>query len=262
MNAPRQFVPGLLSLLLSFLASLLLFAGAVHAQAPDQPAQKLIDAVRGNDSAAYRQALAAGGDVSLRDEGDNTLVAIAAQAGSSAILKDLLGRGARVGELGSLGNTALGFASARGDVKMIADLLAAGADLSVANAQGEPPLVDAVRSGNARAIELLLDRGADRDQAAGELRMTPLMVSIKEDKPEAFQVLLERRVDLERQDANGATALYWAIHEDRQPLVERLLAAGAEHMNVITGHSALAVAVGEKREAIAELIRDKCPRCE
>jgi ankyrin repeat protein len=254
MNARTKCFLGLLSLLL--------LVHAVHGEEADLSAQKLIDAVRTKNLVAYRQALAAGGDVSIRDEGDNSLVVIAAQAGSTAIVKDLLGRGARVGELGSLGNTALGFACAGGDLQMIRDLLDAGADPGALNAQGELPLIEAIRSGSARAIELLLDRGADRDQASGELRATPLMVAIKEEKSEAFNVLLERRVDLERQDASGATALYWAIHEGKQPFVERLLAAGADYTNVITGHTALAVALGEKHEAIAELIRDKCPRCE
>ena len=56
------------------------------------------------------------------------------------------------------------------------------------------PLIDAVRSGDVAALRALLDQTADVDVTS----------------------------------ADGATALHWAVHEDRVAIVELLLDAGAD----------------------------------
>ena len=49
--------------------------------------------------------------------------------------------------------------------------------------------------------------------------------------------LLEQRADVNAPQADGATALHWAVYRDDLPLVERLLAAGAR-VNVANRHGA------------------------
>ena len=68
-------------------------------------------------------------------------------------------------------------------------------DLSAeALAKADVPLIDAVRSGDVAAVRALLDQTADVDVTS----------------------------------ADGATALHWAVHEDRVAIVELLLDAGAD----------------------------------
>ena len=61
-------------------------------------------------------------------------------------------------------------------------------------AKADLPLIDAVRSGDVAAVRALLDQTADVDARA----------------------------------VDGATALHWAVHEQRLPIVELLLDAGAD----------------------------------
>lgn len=244
------------------LALLVGLPGAALAEASGQdPAARLIAAVRGGDTQGYGKLIVQVGSVSLRDRGGNGLVALAVFARNEDILADLLRRGAPVDGIGTLGKSALGIASRNGDEAMVAQLLAAGADPSAVAKDGEPPIVDAIRSGKTQVLRLLAQSGANVSQASGELKLTPVMIAIEQGNQAALDVLLDMGPDLEKQDLHGQTALYWAIHAGHIEVVERLVGGNANMRNVRTGHSALAVAIGENQPDIAELIRRKCPDC-
>lgn len=250
--------------LMSWMAALIVVLPAFVCAEPSavrNPSKMLIVAVGTGDVQAYRTLVAQGADASVVDRGGNPLVALAAYSRNRDILADLLRRGAPLNGIGTLGKTALGIASRNGDEAMITQLIDAGADLSAIAKEGEPPLVDAIRSGNAQAVRRLALAGANVNQAVGELKLTPTMIAIQAGNGAVLDVLLEMRADLEKQDLQGETALYWAIHEGNIQIVERLIGWDANMRNVRTGYSALAVAVGENRADIAELIRIKCPDC-
>jgi len=235
----------------------LLTISAAHAAGWVSANERLVEATYAGDLAGYRKAIEAGAWVTTRDDGGNGLAAIAAAMGQGDILRDLIQSGAPVDGVGNLGDSALGFACAYGDTAMIAALLNANADVAKADVKGDPPLVEAILSGNPKAVELMLGKGqADPNQSSGELRMTPLMIAAKNGHAEIIRVLLDRRADLERRDFLGETALYWAIHENKKEVVEVLRASGANLNDVISGHSALQVAIGEDQEEIAEYLRN------
>jgi uncharacterized protein len=58
----------------------------------------------------------------------------------------------------------------------------------------------------------------------------------------AVAALLAQRADVNAPQADGATALHWAVYRDDLPLVERLLAAGAR-VNVANRHGATPLAL-------------------
>jgi uncharacterized protein len=65
--------------------------------------------------------------------------------------------------------------------------------------------------------------------ASGALRAaTPLVEAIKQKDKAAVRALLQKRVDVNAREGDGATALHYAVYEDDVELVEQLLRAGAK----------------------------------
>ena len=72
--------------------------------------------------------------------------------------------------------------------RMIKAFLDAGANVENKSHWGSPLLVLAAKSQNLDAIKVLLDRGADANPT-GEYGLTPLTVSIGNEKSRVYQVL-------------------------------------------------------------------------
>jgi ankyrin repeat protein len=149
---------------------------------------------------------------------------------------------------------ALVLAVRAGDLKTYLAQIEAGA---YADPVADKLVALAVKSGNVALVRRLIDAGADPD-VAEEVGITPLMLAARTGNVAMAELLLEKGADPNRRDDAGATALYWAIKESHRNLVERLVARGADADNVITGHSAIAVAVGAEQAEIAELLRASC----
>ncbi len=143
-----------------------------------------------------------------------------------------------------------------GDLKAYLALIDAGA---YADSAADHLISLAVKSGNVALVRTLIDSGADPD-VAEELGITPLMLAASAGNTAMAELLLEKGADLHRRDHAGATALYWAIKDSHIDLGERLVARGADVDNVITGHSAIAVALGAEQTEIADLLRASCRR--
>jgi ankyrin repeat protein len=62
---------------------------------------------------------------------------------------------------------------------------------------------------------------------AWSLLAVPLVDAVKEKDTAAVRALLQKRVDVNAPEADGATALHWAVYGDDAALVELLIAAGA-----------------------------------
>jgi uncharacterized protein len=137
-------------------------------------------------------------------------------------------------------NLRLTRATEAGDLGEMRRLLALGADPSFAgtNAFRYPLLLVATIQGNARGVEILLQHGADPD--ATDLRRTPILVSAAALASqtsfrlnEAIRVLLvQGHADPNLADrahiGDGRTALHLAAANGAEPVVEMLIAAGAD----------------------------------
>src|SRR6185436_5740105 len=70
-----------------------------------------------------------------------------------------------------------------------------------------------------------------------------LAQAIKAGDKAAVQTLLQQRVDVNAPEADGTTALHWAVRNDDMDLIDRLLRAGAAANSVSTeGETALMTA--------------------
>jgi uncharacterized protein len=107
------------------------------------------------------------------------------------------------------GFTALHFAAREGEVEAVRQLVAAGADIDARAADGKSALALAIYNGHYDAAELLIEAGADVNAADAE-RFTPLFWAV------------------DRRNMEWSPGFPWTQTADPLPLIEKLLAAGAE----------------------------------
>ena len=126
-------------------------------------------------------------------------------------------------------NLALAQVAAKGDTKKIDALLDAGADIN-APADGGSPLHIAITSGSLRGARHLIARGAELDVVDKE-ELTPLMLACSEGKTKGSTIalaLIEAGADVsKRREADGMSALEFAVKDAKPEVVAALIAAGA-----------------------------------
>lgn len=127
-------------------------------------------------------------------------------------------------------------------------LLASGAAIDVVDAAGRRPLHLARSLG---VVELLLAHGAVVDEP-DHVGITPLMVQAGRGEAQPIVARLLAAGADPRKQANGSTALTWAARADDLAVVEQLLAAGCP-IDAAPGHTgALHAAVARGNLALVE----------
>jgi len=71
-------------------------------------------------------------------------------------------------------------------------------------------------------------------QTTAPKRDTRLVEAVKAGDTAAALALLQKRVDVNAPEADGTTALHWAVRLNNLDLVNRLLRAGAKNIKKIT----------------------------
>jgi ankyrin repeat protein len=79
----------------------------------------------------------------------------------------------------------------------------------------------------ATVVAISLTLAATAAQAAGTTRDTRLVDAVKTRNTSTVTALLQKKVDVNAPEADGTTALHWAVRNDDSPLVDRLIRAGA-----------------------------------
>lgn len=231
----------------------------VKEEAPAKPmdpkVQAFISAVRANDIAAVRRALAA--DPALAKAQDNarsTPLHHAAAYASLEMMKLLLDRGADPNARNRRKSTPLHWATH--DEAKVGLLIERGAAIDAKQAEGRTPLYHAASLGNAnKVIRLLLDKGADPN-ASTLNGATPLMAVSSRGNVEAMRLLLARKAQVNAQSGNGSTALMGAATSGNSGAVRLLLDNGANpNLTTKKGDSALMdAAVSGSEESVRLLL--------
>jgi len=213
-------------------------------------------------SPVLHQLLAGGAAVDAADAGGWTPLHFAAiQAvchGRTKALSALISAGAAINAADNSGNTPLHFA-AQGQHHLtgLQVLLAAGASVAATDAGGNTPLHLAVWCSQA-AVGVLLSAGADPN-AVNIRGMGVLAAAAAAGRLHISQLLLDAGADLHAADAQGRTAVGWALSSNsvqRWLLMERLLAKGADGSGVVDdqGVSLLVVAAAACEYYVVELL--------
>jgi ankyrin repeat protein len=254
------------------LTDVLLRAGA-RVAAPTREGVTPLQLAAVNGSARMLDRLIkAGADPKARlsASGDTALM-MAARTGKTDALRVLLESGSDVNAVENWGGTtALMWAVAQGHADVARMLIAAGADVNarsayVAAANGRgfegrtpnrnrtetkteefasgwlTPLMLAAREGDVALVGVLIGAGADVDAVAGDGK-TALALSIFNGNYAVASLLVDRKADVNKADAQRFTPLFWAVDRrnmetapnfpwmataDPMPLIRKLLDAGA-----------------------------------
>ena len=239
---------------------LLLQAGADANAADDHGVTPLARACENASAAMVGQLLAAGADPSAAQTNGLTPLMTAARTGSLAVVEALLARGAEVdAATAATHETALMWAVAEGHRDIVRALIASGADVRPNPRQAFSPLIAAAGNGDIETAGLLLAAGAGVDDTGWD-GSHPLPYAVIFGQGAFAHFLLEQGAD-PNGAVDGVTALHAAagpvdtwlkawnrLHggppraragssrapssrlalADRLPLVDALLAAGAD----------------------------------
>ncbi len=181
-------------------------------------------------------ALLAGGMSSCKKEASNLLVAAA--RGDLETVKDMVEDGVNIDvEETKLGGTSLHEASAAGHDEVVRYLLEHGANPTVRDKKGETPLFRAARNGHNNVMKVYAEKLGKKlktesdpqktDEHCNLAGSTLLLPAAWGGHAEVVQTLLAAGVDPNKADANGNTALLFAV---RQFPVAKDAALTAEEM--------------------------------
>eukprot|EP00055_Hartaetosiga_balthica_P009599 m.38586 g.38586 ORF g.38586 m.38586 type:complete len:676 (-) comp6810_c0_seq2:15-2042(-) len=199
-------------------------------------------------------------NIDQRDSTGCTPLIVATLSGSLHVVKCLIAYGANVDAQDTEGNTALHLASwheRANSTDIINTLLFNNAQPNISNNKGITPLHIAAQTGQTDIVMLLVDRGCDV-KALTEENETPLDIAVRHNQEDVVsfllnhdisviestkslreacrigkvnlvQMLLDMGMDVSADDpATKDTALHVAIAHRRLPVVELLLAFGAD----------------------------------
>ena len=124
----------------------------------------------------------------------------------------------------------------------------------VINSDGYPPLILACYRGNIEVAKFLIDNVKDIDYNTG--MGTALMGAIFKDQIELIKLLLNKKANVDAQDANGGTALMLAVQGANQEIIKLLLERKANKaIKNNDGKTAFEIAVFAGNEAIINLLK-------
>ncbi|WP_264688688.1 ankyrin repeat domain-containing protein [Wolbachia endosymbiont (group B) of Catoptria pinella] len=210
-------------------------------------------AVSGNNLDMIQFLVDRGASIEAQDKSDYTPILYAAQSGKWDVLKLLISNGAKFNNEITYQGTPLHFAVQEGNLDVVQFLLDKGADIEAQDAYNRKPLYIAVDANRLNVVNLLLDRGANL-KATDMYGRTSLDLAIHKGYEDIVEVLKQKQLDLDKellistekgdlekvrdgirqganvnvQDGQGWTPVFWAIQKNNFNIVELLLNNNAD----------------------------------
>ena len=223
----------------------------------------LVNAINQNNIPALEKALKSGANPNLIvGQGSLLCLLTCSNTESSLLLAEaLLKAGAHVDLPDTFGNTPLMDSIQENNLKMIQLLIRHKADLNLQNKNGETALMQAVDAKNLPIVQALITAGAkttpqiDKANSLG----TALTIAVQSPAPslDIIKALLkasDREQSINTQDADGSTALMYAVFAGNLSVVQVLLAAGAKTTpqadQAASSDTALLVAINQQTPSL------------
>ncbi|XP_051500797.1 ankyrin repeat domain-containing protein 6b isoform X2 [Myxocyprinus asiaticus] len=177
--------------------------------------------------AVVRILLAAGCDLDIQDDGDQTAVHRAAVVGNTEVISALIQEGCALDRQDKDGNTALHEAAWHGFSQSVKLLVKAGANVHAKNKAGNTALHLACQNGHAQSSKVLL-LGGSRPDSNNNVGDTCLHVSARYNHVTVTRALLGAICSVTERNHVGDTALHIAAALNHRKTVRMLLEAGAD----------------------------------
>ena len=146
----------------------------------------------------------------------------AAFDGQSEKVRSILDQGTKPDARDPDDRTALMMASFNGHKETVGLLLDRGAIIDTRDAMGRTALMYAAAGPYSQTVQLLLERGADLNIRGKEEGWTALMFAASEGQANVIRVLLAHGADMKVTDADGDTALDFAVKNDHEAAIQLL----------------------------------------
>ena len=195
--------------------------------------------------------VAAGANIEATGSIHYTPLAIAVSSGRTDALRRLLARGADPNGEVLGGATPLSIAASRSSPTAVANLLEAKADPNL-----HKPLMQAMQYDRTEIVKLLINAGADINIHDDQKRFPLHFAAINASK-ELTTLLIDKGADIDQRDgANGYSPLQWAIHYNRQQMIELLIEKGANpEVKNNAGQNALQFARAHRNDIAIALLQ-------
>uniref|UniRef100_A0A671KUR6 Uncharacterized protein n=1 Tax=Sinocyclocheilus anshuiensis TaxID=1608454 RepID=A0A671KUR6_9TELE len=209
--------------------------------------------------AVVRILLAAGCDLDIQDDGDQTALHRAAVVGNADVISALIQEGCALDRQDKDGNTALHEAAWHGFSQSVKLLVKAGANVHAKNKAGNTALHLAGQNGHAQSSKVLLLGGSHPD-SKNSVGDTCLHVSARYNHVSVIRALLSAICSVTERNHAGDTALHIAAALNHRKTVRMLLEAGADsRINNNAGETALDQARENDNPEVA-LLLTKAPQ--
>jgi len=232
---------------------------------------ELANAVLASDVDRIRFLVEKGADVNAHDAQGYGALQAAARNRNDKLIPVLIELKADVNGRDRDGFTALIHAAERNHVPTIQALVAKGADLEASVDGGFGPLSLAIESGKFLAAKALIELGANVNAAAGDDRVTPIMVTASQmaigeaakeierrqglRSTDIATALVERGANVNAVNAHGISALMIAAARGNIPMIGLLLDAGADpNLKSKAGKTAIDIARENLNEDVVKSI--------
>ncbi|RXN18598.1 ankyrin repeat domain-containing 6 [Labeo rohita] len=177
--------------------------------------------------AVVRILLAAGCDLDIQDDGDQTALHRAAVVGNGDVISALIQEGCALDRQDKDGNTALHEAAWHGFSQSVKLLVKAGANVHAKNKAGNTALHLACQNGHAQSSKVLL-LGGSRPDSKNSVGDTCLHVSARYNHVSVIRALLGAICSVTERNHAGDTALHIAAALNHRKTVRMLLETGAD----------------------------------
>ncbi|XP_067272880.1 ankyrin repeat domain-containing protein 6b [Pseudorasbora parva] len=209
--------------------------------------------------AVVRILLAAGCDLDIQDDADQTAVHRAAVVGNTDVISALVQEGCALDRQDKDGNTALHEAAWHGFSQSVKLLVKAGANVHAKNKAGNTALHLACQNGHAQSSKVLL-LGGSRPDSKNNVGDTCLHVSARYNHVSVIRALLGAICSVTERNHAGDSALHIAAALNHRKTVRMLLEAGADsRVKNNTGETALDQARENDNPEVA-LLLTKAPQ--